>query len=178
MTNCTASFCQHGPTSASGANERGRWARRNTCVNGARARPRMLPASKVARCTRPLCHLPDAAPPRIRGIHRAGGVTARSAPRIAFRERQVEISNVLPAKSAKTVVFLNLSLARCVSRCACPRFSARGSRIPRSTRSHRRVCQYWSCDRRRQSNAGRGSRWRTSVCCSRAPNPRHPSRRR
>ena len=102
MTNCTALFRRHGPTSASGANGCGRRPRYNTCGNGARARRRMSLASKMTQCIRllvPFC--PDAAPPRRRGIHRAGRVAALDTPRIASRERQVEISNVLPDKSAK-----------------------------------------------------------------------------
>ena len=93
---------------------RGRRARRNTRGNGAYARPRISPASKMARCARPLCHLPDAAPPRIRGIRRVGRVAALGMPRIAPRERQVEISNVLPATSAK-----NRCISQPVARALC-----------------------------------------------------------
>ena len=141
--------------------------------------PACRPRAKWHAASAPCAICPDAAPPRIRGIHRAGGVTAHSTSRIAPRERQVEISHALPTTSAKN---------RCSSQpadrvpyeslCLLPRSSARGSRTPRSVRSPRRVCRYWSCARHRQSSAGRGSPWRTSVCCSRAPNPRHPSRRR
>ena len=132
-----------------------------------------------ARHPPPCAICPDAEPPRIRGIHRVGRVAALGAPRIAYRERQVEIFHALTATSAKNrCISQPVVRVLCESLCLHPRFSARGSRIPRSARSPRRACQYWSCDRRRQSNAGRGSRWRTSVCCSRAPNLRRPFHRR
>ena len=141
--------------------------------------PACRPRAKWHAAPAPCAICPDAAPPRIRGIRRAGRAAAHSTPRIALRERQIEISRALTAKSAKNR-WISQPVARvlCESLCLLSRSSARGSRIPRSTCSPRRVCRYWSCARRRQSNAGRGSPWRTSVCCSRAPSLRRPFHRR
>ena len=77
----------------------------------------------MARCARPLCHLPDAAPPRIRGIRRAGGVTALGTPQIASRERQVEISYGLTATSAQN---------RCISQPVARALWVRGPAFDRS----------------------------------------------
>ena len=158
-----------------GSDGRGRWARQwHACPPLHVAREQ-----DGARHPPPCAICPDAEPPRIRGIRWVGRVATLGAPRIASRERWVEIFHALTATSAKNrCISQPVARALCKPLCLHPRFSARGSRIPRSARSPRRACRYWSCDRRRQSNAGRGSPWRTSVCCSRAPNPQRPSRRR
>ena len=179
MTNNTAPFRRRGPTSASGAMSAGdgRGAIRAATVR--MPAPACRPRAKWHAAPAPCANCPMLRRLVSEESTELGGVTTLGTHQLPFRERQVEISNVLPAESAQNR-WISQPVARvlCELLCLHPRFSARGSRIPRSARSPRRVCRYWSCARRRQSNAGRGSRWRTSVCCSRAPSLLRPFLRR
>ena len=177
-TNHTAPFRRRGPTSASGAmgtgDGRGAIRAATVRVPAPACRPRAKRHAVPASCA--IYPMPRRLVSEESAELGERRLTARPESHLAS-DRLKYLTFCQPNRP-KTVGFLNLSLACCASRCACPRFSARGSRIPQSVRSPRRACRYWNCDRRRQSNAGRGSRWRTSVCCSRAPNPRRLFHRR